>query len=43
MSKVERGVRRVRPSEERSEELATPYLVAKTARAHTFVQYVPPP
>jgi len=33
----------VRPSEERSDELAMSYLVTKTARARTSVQDTPPP
>ena len=33
----------VRPSEERSDELATPSLVKKITRDHNSVQYTPPP
>jgi len=34
---------KVRQSEERSDELARPYLVTKTAHARTSVQVTPPP
>ena len=37
------GIGKVRQSEERSDELARPYLVTKTARARTSVQVTPPP
>jgi len=35
-------VAKVRLSEERSDELATPFLVTKTARVRTFIQDAPP-
>jgi len=41
--KIREAGEKVRPSEERSDEIVNPSLVPKAARARTSVQHAPPP